>query len=167
MLRAIDLDTTRPVWIFRPASHKTAHHGKDRHIYLGPQAQAILSPFMAHRPLDAYLLSPREGRAERQAEGAHCRRRPNQKENPRKTDRMVGNHYTTGSYRRAIQRACDIAGIDRWSPHQLRHNAATAIRKKFGLEAAQLLLGHAKADVTQMYAEVNQAKAVEVAGKLG
>ena len=79
----------------------------------------------------------------------------------------MGNHYTTGSYRRAIQRACDIAGIDKWSPHQLRHNAATAIRKKFGLEAAQLLLGHAKADVTQMYAEVNQAKAVEVAGKLG
>jgi len=37
----------------------------------------------------------------------------------------------------------------RWHPHQLRHNAATELRKEFGLEAAQILLGHTKADVTQ------------------
>lgn len=52
-------------------------------------------------------------------------------------------------------------------PHQLRHNAATNVRREFGLEAAQLLLGHAKADVTQLYAEVNELKAIEVAQKIG
>ena len=41
------------------------------------------------------------------------------------------------------------------------------LRKEFGVEAAQLMLGHAKADVTQLYAEVNRAKAVEVAAKIG
>lgn len=33
----------------------------------------------------------------------------------------------------------------RFHPHQLRHNAATELRKAFGLEAAQLTLGHASA----------------------
>jgi site-specific recombinase XerC len=41
----------------------------------------------------------------------------------------------------------------RWSPNQLRHAAAPEIRRKFGLEAAQVILGHASADVTQVYAE--------------
>ncbi len=39
-------------------------------------------------------------------------------------------------------------------------NAATRIRSEFGLETAQVVLGHAKADVTQIYAERDQAKAV-------
>ena len=40
----------------------------------------------------------------------------------------------------------------RWSPNQLRHSAATEIRRRFGLEAAQTVLGHASADITQVYA---------------
>ena len=59
------------------------------------------------------------------------------------------------------------AGIPLWTPGQLRHNAATIVRREFGLEAAQLLLGHAKADVTQLYAEVNELKAIEIAEKIG
>jgi hypothetical protein len=35
------------------------------------------------------------------------------------------------------------------------------------LEAAQVILGHAKADVTQVYAERDSALAVEVARKIG
>ncbi len=49
----------------------------------------------------------------------------------------------------------------------MRHNAGTEFRRRFGVEAAQLLLGHARADVTQVYAEVNHAKALEVAAKVG
>ena len=44
---------------------------------------------------------------------------------------------------------------------------ATRVRKEFGLEAAQVLLGHSRADVTQVYAERNEALAVEVAAKIG
>ncbi len=79
----------------------------------------------------------------------------------------MGDHYTTGSYRRAIARACDEAGIDGWTPHRLRHTAATTIRRRFGLEAAQVMLGHAQADVTQVYAEVNRDRAFEVAAQIG
>ncbi len=54
-----------------------------------------------------------------------------------------------------------------WHPHQLRHNYATYVRKEFGLEAAQVLLGHSKADVTQVYAERDVNRAFSVAAKIG
>ena len=54
-----------------------------------------------------------------------------------------------------------------WHPNQLRHTAATEVRRRFGLEAAQVLLGHSKADVTQMYAERDDALAERVAREVG
>ena len=65
------------------------------------------------------------------------------------------------------ERAYGKAGVPVWTPHRLRHNAATQIRKEFGLEAAQLLLGHARADVTQVYAEADEMKALHIAERMG
>ena len=90
--------------------------------------------------------------------GTNRRRRPK---------RQAGDRYTTGTYRRAIHRACDKAGIDRWSPNRLRHAAGMAIRKQYGLEAAQVTLGHATADVTQVYAERDLTLAAEIMRKIG
>lgn len=55
----------------------------------------------------------------------------------------------------------------RWSPNRLRHAAATEIRRKYGLEAAQVTLGHASADVSQIYAERDMAKAAAVMREVG
>jgi integrase len=55
----------------------------------------------------------------------------------------------------------------RWSPNRLRHSAATEIRQRYGLEAAQVTLGHAAADVTQIYAERDLQKAIEVMREVG
>lgn len=55
----------------------------------------------------------------------------------------------------------------RWHPHQLRHTYATRVRKEFGLEAAQILLGHTKADVTQICAERDMSRAATVAARIG
>ena len=55
----------------------------------------------------------------------------------------------------------------RWSPNRLRHSAGTEIRKRYGLEAAQVILGHASADVTQVYAERDLQKAVEIMREVG
>lgn len=55
----------------------------------------------------------------------------------------------------------------RWAPNQLRHSAATDIRAKFGLEAAQVALGHASAQVTQIYAERDLSRALEIAAAVG
>ncbi len=55
----------------------------------------------------------------------------------------------------------------RWSPGQLRHSAGTEIRKKYGLEGAQVVLGHRKADTTQIYAERDLAKAAAIIREVG
>jgi integrase len=55
----------------------------------------------------------------------------------------------------------------RWHPNQLRHAFATRVRKHHGLEAAQVMLGHSRADVTQVYAERDEELAASVAVKLG
>ena len=57
----------------------------------------------------------------------------------------------------------------RWSPHQLRHTAATRIRQEFGLEMARQVLGHAVGGlaVTQIYAEQDEAAAAAAMLKIG
>ena len=56
----------------------------------------------------------------------------------------------------------------RWRPNQLRHNAATDLRREFGLEAAQLALGHASAQITDaVYAERDRAKVIEIMRRIG
>ncbi len=57
--------------------------------------------------------------------------------------------------------------VPHWHPNQLRHLFATQVRRLHGLEAAQVMLGHSKADVTQIYAEKNEAKAAEIAAMIG
>lgn len=74
---------------------------------------------------------------------------------------------TGAGYRRCITRACTKAGIDRWVPHQMRHTNADVVREEFGLEHTQAVLGHAKAKMTEHYAKVSNAKAAEVARKIG
>jgi integrase len=54
-----------------------------------------------------------------------------------------------------------------WHPHQLRHNAATNLRKEFGVEVARIILGHATAFTTEIYAEADRQQAIEVIGKVG
>lgn len=55
----------------------------------------------------------------------------------------------------------------RWSPNRLRHNAATFIRKEFGLDAARAILGHSSPAVTEVYAELDREKATEVMARVG
>ena len=59
ILRPCDIDRSGDVWIYRPESHKTEHHGKDRQIYIGPKAQAALARYLL-RDAEAYCFSPAE-----------------------------------------------------------------------------------------------------------
>ncbi len=55
-----------------------------------------------------------------------------------------------------------------WHPHQLRHTAATLIRREFGLEAARIVLGHSSALVTEaIYAERDMEQVASVMRKIG
>jgi integrase len=57
--------------------------------------------------------------------------------------------------------------IPHWSPNQLRHTAATEIRKAYGLESVQAVLGHASMRVSENYAQRNLALAAEIMRKIG
>jgi hypothetical protein len=41
------------------------------------------------------------------------------------------------------------------------------VRREHGLEAAQVILGHSKADITQVYAERDLSKGLQVARAIG
>jgi len=173
-LRALDIDMAGKVWAARLVEHKTAWHGHGRTLYFGPHAQGVLRGFMVGRAVNAPLFTPTEAEAERRAAQhaarvtpASCGNTPgsNRVDDPQ---RAPGGTYNVGSYRRAIHRACDKAGILRWSPHRLRHNAATRLRREFGIDLAQTILGHRMGSaITEIYAEANTAKAIEVMLRVG
>jgi integrase len=172
MMRPADIDRTGEVWIYSPVEHKTAHLGRRRTICIGPKAQNILRPYLL-RPSESYCFSPQESERKRRVKlhedrktPMSCGNRPgtNRKAKPKRTP---GEHYDRDAYRRAIHRACVIAEVEQWSPHRLRHSAATEIRKRYGLEAAAVVLGHARADVTQIYAERDQDLAKRIIAEVG
>lgn len=168
IMRRCDIEAVDKVHLYRPGTHKNAHRGIEREVLLGPRAMALLEPFLDGLKFDGHLFSPRRANAERKAKDAKVRRRPNQIPTPVATDRSIGDHYTPGSYRRAIHRACDAAGVPRWSPNQLRHNAATELRRDHGLEKAALLLGHSEATVTaKHYAERDRGTLADIVAKIG
>ena len=78
-----------------------------------------------------------------------------------------GTRYLVASYRRAITRACKRAGVAPWTPGQIRHTTASEVRRLFGLDSAQKVLGHATAKTTEIYAELDREKAAEVALRIG
>jgi integrase len=169
-----EIDRSGGVWIFKPAQHKTAYRGHSRQIAIGPKAQEVLGKYLNRSP-DAFLFSPREAveqmRARRRAErktpvwASHAARYAKQKR--KKPKRAPGERYHPNQLGKAIARACQTAGVPGWHPHQCRHTAATEIRRRFGLEAAQVVLGHESPDVTLIYAEKHAAAAVEVMKEIG
>ena len=77
-----------------------------------------------------------------------------------------GNPYNEGSYRIVIQRAAKRAGVPRWSPHQLRHSAATRWADAGGIEIARQLMGHASISMTVQYLDRSMTRVVESAKKV-
>ena len=167
-IRTGDLDTSGKVWVYTPGRHKTEHHGKERPIYLGTRAQALLRPWL-RTDLDGYLFQPAEAMAERQAERTRNRKSKEvRKSRKKKTPQHVpGDHYTPNTYRGAVVYGCKKADVPEWHPNQLRHNAATFLRKEFGIDVARVILGHSSPSTTQIYAEIDQEKARRVMGQIG
>ena len=180
-IRPRDVDRSQAVWLYRPGSHKTEHRGRERVIAIGPRAQEVLGPWPERDP-EVHCFCPAEVVAERGTPNRGRAARP-----------LPGGKYTRHSYRVAVARACDrafphptivkergvaltdvqAAGLaawrkaHRWHPHRLRHTRATEIRKRYDVEAAQVILGHSKPDTTLVYAERDIEKAREVMREIG
>jgi integrase len=138
-MRPRDIERAGDVWFYRPRAHKTAWKGKSRTVPIGPKAQAILGPLLEGRLPDEPVFHPPR------------RMRP----------------YAHDSYSNAVARACRRAGVPRWGVNRLRHNAATEIRRDFGLDAVQAVLGHSSARISEIYAILDVVKAAEVVKQIG
>ncbi|MBA4106062.1 MAG: site-specific integrase [Pirellula sp.] len=197
MMRPCDVDRGEEVWRYIPRTHKTEGHGKTRVIFIGPGAQKILEPYLDRDAESHCFQSRETWvavRERRSAERVTSLNQGNRPETAKRRGRRGSaprDRYSSDSYRRAIVRACAKAFphptikpspflLDEfaeqlrqwkkqheWTPNQLRHAAATEIRRAFGLEAAQVILGHSRADVTQIYAERDLQKASDIAARIG
>lgn len=136
-LRWSDIDTTGPIWLAYPKRHKNTWRGFSREIVMGPKAQEAMRPLL--RPsAKAPVFPSRDPRIP----------------------------LTPQALLQAVRRACQVAKTD-WYPYMIRHAAATRLRKEVGLEAARVVLGHKSAFTTEIYAEVDQARAREIAARMG
>ena len=150
-IRPCDVDTNSDVWVYKPASHKTQHHGRERRIFIGPKARLCCGHNCSQK--QSYCFSPAESESQRREEIHENRKTPlnygnrpgsNRKRKPRRTP---GERYEKDAYNRAIRRGVDKANaarlkeaaemgknpdevqhVPRWHANQLRHSAATQLR---------------------------------------
>jgi integrase len=139
------------VWAYQPLAHKSAYRGHRRVVLLGPRAQAVLTPLLAGRAPGTPVFCPREAR--------HAI--------PEGSDRAPRLRYDRHTLRQAVARACDHAGVPRFTPYQLRHNAASRLAAEFGPEVARIVLGHADLKVTATYVLDDLRKAADALGQVG
>jgi integrase len=188
-MRPCDIDRSeKSVWYYTPEKHKNQHRGLERIVAIGPRGQELLTPYLL-RSADACCFSPAESERQRLEKASRERKTPlscgnrvgtNRKPNPK---RIIGEQYDSVSYRKAVQYAISACNKERrakakaadakpdlvpkWTPYQLRHTAATKVRKEMGYECAGATLGHTNMSATAIYAERNQGLADEAAKRFG
>lgn len=132
-LTADAIDRTAEPWVYRPGSGgKSRHRGKRRTVYLGPLARAILAPFLTGPPDRRVFGWPFRGAA-----GA--------------------NRWTAVSrveYARHVEAAARRAGVEPWTPNQLRHRRATDVHRRYESDAAAAAaLGNSPEVARQVYVD--------------
>lgn len=148
----------------------------------------LFSPAEARAEFDAERKANRKSRMTPSQAARQKQRNP---------ERSPRDRYDVASYGQAIRKACEVAfgmpaelrnvpttipeprrsklrseakawrEANCWHPHQLRHSAATNIRREFGLDTARTVLGHASAAITEVYAERDFEAARAAAAAIG
>ncbi len=121
---------------YRPASHKTAHHGIDRVIPLNSDAIAAVNSCLKLRQVEGLVFTHTRGKA-----------------------------FTTNAILLAVRRAVRATGCADWCTYGLRHLAATTALERTGCEAAAAaLLGHSpRSTIIQRYSRDRFALAMRAA----
>jgi len=154
MMRPNDIDRRRDdVWIYTPEHHKTEHHGKSRTIYIGPNARAILAPWLLKA--EEYVFPTR--RAEHYSSDSY-----------RQMIQRAIDRINRQRNKEAKEAGCEPILLPKWSPNQLRKAAAKAVRDQEDVETAAAVLGHSSSVVTQdHYATASAERAVDWARQFG
>ncbi len=193
-MRPMDVDRSKEVWRYTPASHKTEHYGRRRVVLIGPRALALLAPYLLRAP-ETFCFSPTESESRRRAAMRERRRtnvQPSQhKRRTAKPARAPTESYDPRAYNHAVHRAVNRANRQRihalakqlgrtptdketvqvkllhWHPNRLRHTAATKIRSAAGLDVVAAVLGHNRPDTSLIYAENDLNKAADIMRQIG
>jgi integrase len=187
-IRPCDLDRSGDVWLYKPTQHKTAWRGKSRVVAIGPKGQGVLRRFWPPADAADYFFSPRRAVADLHAARTASRKTPkypshmqrNARKRVRRQSRPPSACYDASSYGHAVvkgvmranrplvEAAVDVEfHVPNWSPNQLRHAHATAVRSRYDLEHAGAALGHTKMSATEIYAERDIGLAIRVAKEMG
>ena len=159
-MRGRDLTPGAPVWEYRPRGPQERLAGQEPGDPARPEGPGA-RPGVPPAPTRARTCSAPAGRGgglhAPPAAGRTSKPTPSEcrdggwRAGPGPGTPAVRPAATTGQ---AIVRACRTRpGCPRGRRYGCGTPAATAIRRRYGLEAAQSVLGHARADVTQVYAE--------------
>jgi integrase len=184
-LSASELDRTRDVWIYRPSQHKTRHHGKKRFCAIGPQAQAILLPYLNLG--GEFVFSPAVACREL-GELRRLKGKPRKKPKPAVTSRRVGSGYNSRSYLHAVVYGLKklartlgakgkptdgevpawlaSVGVTYFHPHQIRHQRSGETQDQYGIEGVRAQTGNSL-QAAQIYAKQSESLAIRIARETG
>jgi integrase len=137
-----DIDRSVEAWAYNPESHKMEHHGRRRIIFFGPQAQALLAAYLSRdpeihcfrsrrSPTGCFTTNSYRDAIHRACDQAFPPPKPLAK-GDKETVKQWHQRLSDAQFQqlKAWQRK------HRWNPNQLRHSAATEIRRLYGLMRA-------------------------------
>lgn len=133
-------DRDKKVWRYVPKRHKNTWRGKIRHVAIGPRCQKIIQNQVEEFGLsdtDA-IFSPRRSVPRKKKLGS----------NP---DPRAREFYDSKIVRKAVARACEVAGLEHWFPYQMRYATAVKARQQGGIATTSATIGNTKA-VAEHYA---------------
>ena len=184
VMRAIDIDTSGDVWLYKPPRHKNAWRRHAKVVPLVGSARKIVERFLPGRPLDSYLFAPKDSETMRLHETCKSKAKVESR-------RKYRPRYDRETYRSAVTRAIHQGNralkrkaedqarkegrdpakakwlpIPHWHPHQIRHTVGTILRNTVGLDHARAMLGHKTLGMTDTYTRIDQRIAIEAARKL-
>ena len=79
----------------------------------------------------------------------------------------VGLCYSATTYGKAVKRLQERGGLERFTPHQLRHLHNQRVLESYGIKEAQAVLGHTTIGMTLNYSTQDLKRAVKVQQHVG
>ena len=165
------------LWYYTPNSHKTEQYIGDKIIPLGKPEQELIAPYLEGKNPEDAVFSPRTSMKEHATERRLERKYPmtpsqaeRNQERARNPKRTLNEFYDQSSYRNAVEHAIkkvnkglpDEEKVPHWTPYQLRHFQATALKKNkdAGRILAQAALAHTSPETTDIYIDDNDEQLI-------
>jgi integrase len=185
-MRTADVDRSGTTWVYRPRTHKNVHRGHERQIFLGPQAQRVLAPWLrddgeefVFQPREAVKAQRKNWRKDHRTDETRARAAANKRRAAAEARRAAtgsgrpasrreaGDRYTPQRLANAVRRACIKYKLPRWTPYMIRHATATRIERTIDFDTARKVLGQRSAAVTQRYVHADGQAAAAAMAKFG